>query len=236
MVVEFSKGWLFVLLVFFLVGCPPKPPTKSYRDAMDALKKARGSLAERCAKNELNSAEKMMARARKLMDQGKYAEAREAFKNAQKLALKAREEAIANKEECLKPRRRPPPRPPTIVGTGETPQEDNRESLKTIYFDFNKYSITSGAGRILRKHADWLNKHPKVKVEVAGHCDQRGSVEYNLALGERRALAVKRYLVTLGVSASQISTISYGHQKPADPRHNTDAYAKNRRAEFRITR
>ena len=102
--------------------------------------------------------------------------------------------------------------------------------LKDIHFDFDKYNIRPGDSGILNKNAALLKKYPKVKVQIEGHCDERGTVEYNLALGERRANNTKKYLVSLGVSANHISTISYGKEKPLDPGHNEEAWAKNRRA------
>jgi peptidoglycan-associated lipoprotein len=75
-----------------------------------------------------------------------------------------------------------------------------------------------------------LKKYPKVKVQIEGHCDERGTIEYNLALGERRANSTKKYLISLGISADRISTISYGKERPLDPGHNEEAWAKNRRA------
>lgn len=230
-------GWFLCLCL--LSGCPKKPPTQSYKDALDALNKARNAKADKCAKDELKSAERMMARAKQLMDSGKYDEAKSAFDAARKLAEKAKEEARLNKGECDKPKNAAParrlPAPPTVVTTGETPVQDNRKTLQTIYFGFNRSKLSDKAQRTLRGHAEWLNKHSSKKIEIAGHCDQRGSVEYNLALGERRALTVKQYLINLGIPSSRISVISYGHQKPADPRNTTEAYAKNRRAEFRVS-
>jgi len=102
--------------------------------------------------------------------------------------------------------------------------------LKDIHFDFDKYNIRSGDSEILNENATLLKKYPKIKIQIEGHCDERGTVEYNLALGERRANATKKYLVWLGVSADRISTISYGKEKPLDPGHNEEAWAKNRRA------
>jgi peptidoglycan-associated lipoprotein len=121
------------------------------------------------------------------------------------------------------------------VASREIPITDSRQKLQTVYFSFNAYKLTEDSKRLLQKHAEWLNRNKSTKVEVSGHCDQRGSVEYNLALGERRALAVKKFLVNLGVSANRVAIISYGHQKPADPGQNAAAYAKNRRAEFRVS-
>lgn len=106
--------------------------------------------------------------------------------------------------------------------------------LRDINFDFDKYNIRPDAREILKEHAEWLLKNPHVRILIEGHCDERGTNEYNLALGEKRANETKRYLVELGVSADRIETISYGEERPLDPRHNEEAWAKNRRAHFVI--
>jgi len=102
--------------------------------------------------------------------------------------------------------------------------------LKDIHFDFDKYDIRRGDEEILRENAALIKKYPKVKIQIEGHCDERGTVEYNLALGERRANNTKKYLVSLGIASNRISTISYGKEKPLDPGRNEEAWAKNRRA------
>jgi peptidoglycan-associated lipoprotein len=102
--------------------------------------------------------------------------------------------------------------------------------LKDIHFDFDKYDIRPGDAEILKENGALLKKYPKVKIQIEGHCDERGTVEYNLALGERRANSTKKYLASLGVSPDRISTISYGKERPLDPGHNEEAWAKNRRA------
>jgi peptidoglycan-associated lipoprotein len=106
--------------------------------------------------------------------------------------------------------------------------------LKDIHFDFDKYDIRSGDAEILKENAALLMKYPKVKIQVEGHCDERGTNEYNLALGERRANAAKKYLLSLGVSTDRISSISYGEEKPLDAGHNEEAWSKNRRGHFVI--
>lgn len=106
--------------------------------------------------------------------------------------------------------------------------------LEKVYFDFDSFVLTQTSRDILSKNAKWLQKNGRVKVQIEGHCDERGSDEYNLALGEKRAKSAMNYLVTLGVSADQLSIISYGKEKPADPGHNEAAWAKNRRDEFVI--
>ena len=104
--------------------------------------------------------------------------------------------------------------------------------LKDIHFGFDRYDLTPEARKILSQNAELLLKHPRAKFQLEGHCDERGTIEYNLALGERRANSTKQYLISLGVPMDRISTISYGEEMPLDPKHNEEAWAKNRRAHF----
>jgi len=104
--------------------------------------------------------------------------------------------------------------------------------LEIVYFAFDKATLTEEAMEKLDADANYLKAHPESTVETQGHCDERGSTEYNLALGERRARNVKTYLVDLGISADRLRTISFGEEKPSDPGNNEAAWAKNRRAEF----
>lgn len=106
------------------------------------------------------------------------------------------------------------------------------EGLHTVHFGYDKSSLNSEAKSMLADNAAWIKSHPNVKVQIEGHCDQRGTIEYNVALGERRANAVKAYLVSMGVSADRLSTISYGKEKPIDTGDSEAAMAKNRRANF----
>ena len=99
-----------------------------------------------------------------------------------------------------------------------------------VFFAFDRSDITPESQQILERQADWLRRYPNVTVTIEGHCDERGTREYNLALGERRAQAVKNVLVALGVPASRISTISYGKERPAVVGSSEEAYAQNRRA------
>src|SRR5690606_10258475 len=95
-----------------------------------------------------------------------------------------------------------------------------------------QYAIRDDARRALQSNSDWLQQNPSSTVQIEGHCDERGTIEYNLALGERRANAAKRYIVRLGVDASRLSTISYGEERPANSGSSESAWAENRRAEF----
>jgi len=106
--------------------------------------------------------------------------------------------------------------------------------LKDIHFDFDKYDIRPEDAGILKENAALLMNYPKVKIQVEGHCDERGTNEYNLALGERRANAAKKYLLSLGIPTDRISSISYGEEKPLEAGHSEEAWSKNRRGHFVI--
>lgn len=107
-------------------------------------------------------------------------------------------------------------------------------SLLAVHFEFDKHTIRDDDKGVLGKDASWLKVNASVKVRVEGHADERGEAEYNLALGEKRAVTVKAYLEAMGIGSDRLSTISYGTEKPVDPGHNEDAWGKNRRAEFTI--
>jgi peptidoglycan-associated lipoprotein len=109
-------------------------------------------------------------------------------------------------------------------------------ALKMVNFDFDSYVLTKPARDVLYSNAEYLLKKYKGKVKIEGHCDERGSDEYNLALGERRAKAAMDYMLTLGVPSEQLSIISYGKERPLDPGHSEESWAKNRRAEFVIVK
>jgi len=113
------------------------------------------------------------------------------------------------------------------------PSHDHMAGMKRIQFDFDQFTLSSEARQVLGANAKYLNAMSAVKVVIEGHCDERGSDEYNLALGESRALAAKSYLVSLGVSAKRLSVISYGEEKALVDASNADAWAQNRRAEFK---
>jgi peptidoglycan-associated lipoprotein len=103
-----------------------------------------------------------------------------------------------------------------------------------VYFDFDDASIRTDAKAVLKDKADFLKANPNISVTIEGHCDERGTEAYNLALGERRAQSIKTFLVNAGIEQSRLSTISYGEEKPVDPGHNEAAWSKNRRGHFRI--
>jgi peptidoglycan-associated lipoprotein len=146
------------------------------------------------------------------------------------------------------PRQPTPPEPvnePTIVPP-EPVRDDaiasaslddlNRNSLlKPVMFEYDSSELTSAAQQSLNENAGVLKKYPTWAVTIEGHCDERGTAEYNLALGERRAVTARAYLVSLGISADRLRTVSYGKEFPFDPGRDEAAYARNRRAHFVIT-
>jgi peptidoglycan-associated lipoprotein len=155
----------------------------------------------------------------------------------------------------------PPPPPPTTAGTRPPeppppvrepvmPQEPiasdsvasrslddlNRSSpLQPAYFDYDSSDLTDAGRTSLQADAGVLKKYPTWVVTIEGHCDERGTKEYNLALGERRAVNARTYLISLGIDANRLRTVSYGSEFPFDPGHDESAWSKNRRAHFVIT-
>lgn len=119
----------------------------------------------------------------------------------------------------------------------KTLEEVNRQGyLKKINFDFDKYIIRDDMKPILEANANWLMGHDTVEIRIEGHCDERGTVEYNMALGEKRAYAAKKYLTSLGVAENKIMIVSYGKSKPIVKGVDEDTHFQNRRDEFIITR
>ncbi|MGN6516538.1 MAG: peptidoglycan-associated lipoprotein Pal [Rhizomicrobium sp.] len=132
--------------------------------------------------------------------------------------------------------------PPTAMSNSTTSTivpgsaEDLRVNVgDTVHFDYDAYNITEEARSVLQRQAAWLQKYPSVRVTIEGHCDERGTREYNLALGARRANAVKEYLASLGVPSARIDTISYGKERPICTESDESCWAQNRRGVTTIT-
>jgi peptidoglycan-associated lipoprotein len=133
--------------------------------------------------------------------------------------------------------------PPTAATTTPAPSSTARPAvqdfaavpeLADVFFDFDKYDIRPGDAKTLDANANWLKSNPNHLVLIEGHCDERGTNEYNLALGERRAKSTMNYLVSQGVQANRITIISYGEERPQCTEHNEACWAKNRRAHFLV--
>jgi peptidoglycan-associated lipoprotein len=205
------KSLSIILILCFgliLIGCPKKTVVKEEPSVKRAEELA--AEKEKAAKFEAERAAKE-----------KEAREKELARIREEEAKKAREKEF---EKSLVAKKEP----------GIEGEVLESKLLKDIHFDFDKYDIRPGDAEILKGNGALLMKHPKVKIQIEGHCDERGTIEYNLALGERRANSAKKYLISLGLSADRISTISYGKEKPLDPGHNEDAWGKNRRDHFII--
>ena len=122
--------------------------------------------------------------------------------------------------------------PEDAMGDGNIPIAEPGAELADINFAYDSAALSAGAQSTLRENAQWLTDNPETNVIVEGHCDERGTAEYNMALGLRRAQSVTDYLRSLGVPAGQLDSVSYGEELPLDPRSNESAWAKNRRAHF----
>lgn len=200
------KGFIVILILclgLILAGCPKKTVVKEE----PSVKKTEEMAIER-EKAERREAERREKEAKELA-RIKEEEAK------RELAKKEFEKSLVAKKT------------PGIEG-----EVFESKMLKMIHFDFDKYDIRPGDAEILKDNAAVLKKFSTVKIQIEGHCDERGTIEYNLALGERRASSAKKYLISLGVPEDRISTISYGEERPFDPGHDEEAWAKNRRAHF----
>ena len=114
--------------------------------------------------------------------------------------------------------------------------KENASGLQTVHFKYNEYALDKADLTVLKQNVKVLKANPQLAIQVEGHCDARGGIQYNLALGEKRANSVKKYLVKSGIAAARITTLSLGKEKPIDSSDSEAAYAKNRRANFVITK
>ena len=174
-----------------------------------------GFLAPSCGKKELKS-EPVMSE-----DEARRRAEEEARKREQERQASIREEAL--KEEQLS------------AESERFQSERDMFENEDILYEFDSASLSVDAQQILRRKAEWLRENPRARVNIEGHCDERGTNEYNLALGDRRAFSAKSFLVDLGIDDSRLTTVSYGEEQPIDSRSAEDAWSQNRRAHFVIT-
>lgn len=129
----------------------------------------------------------------------------------------------------------PTPTQPSPSGPTPGSVEDFRVSVgDRVFFGYDRFDLTPEARQVLERQAAWLRRYPNVRLLVAGNCDERGTREYNLALGARRAAAARDYLVSLGIEGGRLETVSYGKERPLDPRANEEAWSVNRNAHSNI--
>ena len=121
------------------------------------------------------------------------------------------------------------------IASGSIDDINRNSPLNPAFFGLDSSELDAAAQRVLEENAEALKKYQSFQISIEGHADERGTAEYNLALGERRAVAARNYLVSLGISADRVKIVSYGKEFPFDPGHNEEAWAKNRRAHFVVT-
>ncbi len=198
--------------LLFTVSCAKKTVKSDATAAVDAAKQEEAITARQAAIKATEEAKKEEL-ARKAAEEAARKKAAE--EAAQKAALedqKAKEDAEKRK----------------ILSTIQLFESED------IYFEYDKSRLLPAARELLKKKAQWLRDNPEAIILIEGHCDERGTNEYNLALGERRARSAKTYLTDLGISPSRLTTISYGEERPVDSMQTEEAWAKNRRAHFEI--
>ncbi len=213
----------------FAAGCASTRADLELDSAQKVLERARVERAADCATELYQAAEAALAAARELNAAGNGDEAKLKAAEAENLAAQAMEKSPPGCDQVAEP---------------EEPVAENVEAggrmdltldtvLQTIYFDYNDATIRDEGKQVLNQVAEVLLQAPSQRLEVEGHCDVRGSTEYNLHLGERRAQAVVKYLIKQGVGAEQLSVISYGEERPVDLGGSEDAHQRNRRAELK---
>jgi len=206
-------------ILLMLVAACDKYPAEELAKAEQAVQEAKAAGAPTNCPDKYAAAESKLAEAKQAAD---------VDKDYEKATADANETVIlANVAKgCpppVAPATPPPPPPPSA-----------KLDLGTAHFDYDRYNIRPDAASTLKKNAETLSKYPGKMLFLEGHCDERGTSEYNMALGERRATAVKNYYISLGVKAD-MKTISFGESKPADPGHHEKAWALNRRVETKDT-
>ncbi len=221
---------LSVAMAVALAGCPKKTAQMDLDLAKKAVDDARAAKANDCAKETFTAAETALAEAQQLEKDGEADKAKEKANQAKTLAEQA---LAASPQGCdqAKTDEKDEKNPATNASAITNINLD--DVLETIYFDYNDAAIREDSKAVLSKVAQALSKTPSVKLEIEGHCDVRGSTEYNLHLGERRARNVQKYLVTQGVAPDRLDVISYGEERLVDYGTTEEAHQKNRRAELK---
>ncbi|KPA16834.1 peptidoglycan-associated lipoprotein [Candidatus Magnetomorum sp. HK-1] len=150
-----------------------------------------------------------------------------------------RKKAEVQRQKQIEEQRRRIAREEAAQRATERREQEDREARErfvetNIYFDYNESTLRWDSQEELKIKAEWMRAHPDIEIIIEGHCDERGSAPYNIALGERRAETAKNFIVDLGVEAERIETVSFGEERPVDPRSSEEAWSKNRRAHFVI--
>ena len=177
-----------------------------------------------CAKKQIQVSEPVQPATQEVKAEGDEAKAAEEAKSAADQDAKAREEA--ERQARLR----------DLKMAQKLADEIRNFEAENIYFAFDRSDLTDESKSALREKGNWLRANGDYSVNISGNCDERGTAEYNLALGERRAHAAKKFLMGLGISENRLATISYGEERPVDPGRNDEAWTKNRNDQFTLTK
>jgi len=216
-----KKSYLLLAVVaalLMLVAACDKYPAEELAKAEAAVQEAKAAGAPTNCPDKYAAAESKLAEAKQAADVDKDYEKAKADANETVI--------LANVAKGCPPPAAPLPPPPP-------PPAPAKLDLGMVYFGFDRYDIRPDAASTLKSNADIIKKYPDKPLVLEGNCDERGTAEYNMALGERRAKSVKNYLISLGVKGENLKTVSFGESKPLDPGHSEKAWAKNRRVEFK---
>jgi len=212
------KTFKLVLLVLVILACGFYLSCSKKAVRTEAVSYPSQKTAEAAAEEEAKAAAAMEAE-KKLQEETLKEEAARAEAEKirqQELQERAMQEEAARKEAAAR----------------EAAEREKNLTLEPIYFDYDDYAIRDDQKEVLTQNADWFKAHPQVRIRLEGNCDERGTAEYNLALGQRRADSTKAFLEGLGIQKNRMLTISYGKERPIALEHNEAAWAKNRRVDF----
>ncbi len=233
---------ILISAFIFHFGCAKNIPEMELLAAKNAILDAREKKADKCASEDYTLALQEYKKAREQMKAEKYEEAKISALTAAKLAKLAANASLSRKDEC-EHYLRSLAENAAMLGEKAGGESDKATILEistplfsfpVIYFDYNQHEISERDQKLLEETGKYIKRHPEVRVTAIGHCDKRGSTEFNLALGEKRARAVKKFLVNQGVNPHRIDMVSYGEEKLLERGDSEDAHATNRRVEFKV--
>ncbi|MGE5443621.1 MAG: OmpA family protein [Ignavibacteriales bacterium] len=228
-------GFAVLAVALYIISCAK--PNEELTNAEAALQSAKEAGAPELAPAEYQAAEDLIKRAKDLIAQGKNKEARELLEEARFKAIEAKGKAIIAKSQGAMTPQEQQAREQKLeeLKQGGGLSKGPNIGLQDVFFDFDKSNVRADARGALREDAEIMKNNPGVLVVIEGYCDTRGTEEYNLALGQRRADSVKAYIVGLGVSPSKLEAVSKGETEQWAPGSTEEAYQQNRRAHFTPT-
>ena len=230
------KSIFIVLLIaiasLLFTACSPEPPEQERLLAEKAFRNA--AVGKDCDKENYLAAEALLKKAREAVNNKEYDKAKELF-----IAVKKKSDAIAeyyrsHPDECMPKKEEDDSSGASddVAEEVEDPASDPNMELPIIHFEFNESAIRSEDMELVERVARWLSNFEEISLQIEGHADERGSIDYNMSLGEKRAREVMNKLIQLGIARNRLRIISYGEERPANSAHNESAWDENRRAEF----